>query len=453
MNGSAIVYTTQFVTRLMREHGAARHHVMRPPVLLMASRVYSSTLSSTQAIAVVQNFQQRVVGSIERRLSLLKRRSSRKKVQLVLLLATLLLHLVNARMPRQVWSYSRSTTWWEQVACNTFTQRDWMENFRVSRETFLYICDQLKCIIGKHDTRFRRAISVQKRVAITLWILATPCEYRSVAHLFGLARCTVCCVVKETCRAIVMRLLPKYIRFPVGDKLKETAQGFYDRWGIPQCAGSIDGSHIPVRPPSLNHTDYYNRKGWYSVVVQAVVDHNYLFTDLYIGWPGSVHDARVLANSGIYHKCNNKELLVGDELHLTNHTIPVFLVGDSAYPLLPWLIKPFAMSGTLTAQQKTFNYRICRGRVVVEIAFGRLKARWRRLLKQNDMHVKNVPHVVAACCTLHNICEIHGDTFNDEWLTEDTSLADQEAAPSTSNTDSGNDVRDALVEYFSHNSL
>ena len=169
-------------------------------------------------------------------------------------------------------------------------------------------------------------------MAITLWILATPCEYRSVAHLFGLARCTVCCIVKETCRAIVMRLLPKYIRFPVGDKLKETAQGFHDRWGIPQCAGSINGSHIPVRPPSLNHTDYYNRKGWYSVVVQAVVDHNYLFTDLYIGWPGSVHDARVLANSGIYHKCNNKELLVGDELHLTNHTIPVFLVGDSAYP-------------------------------------------------------------------------------------------------------------------------
>ena len=79
MNGSAIVYTTQFVTRLMREHGAARHHVMRPPVLLMASRVYSSTLSSTQAITVVQNFQQRAVGSIERRFSLLKRRSSRQK--------------------------------------------------------------------------------------------------------------------------------------------------------------------------------------------------------------------------------------------------------------------------------------------------------------------------------------------------------------------------------------
>ena len=102
MNGSAIVYTTQFVTRLIREHGAARHHVMRPPVLLMASRVYSSTLSSTQAITAVQNFQQRAVGSIERRLSLLKRRSSRKKVQLMLLLATIASKYLQLVRPRPV---------------------------------------------------------------------------------------------------------------------------------------------------------------------------------------------------------------------------------------------------------------------------------------------------------------------------------------------------------------
>ena len=49
----------------------------------------------------------------------------------------------------------------------------------------------------------------------------------------------------------------------------------------------------------MNHTDYYNRKGWYSIIVQAIVDHNYLFCNVYGGWPGSVHDVRVLANSGL----------------------------------------------------------------------------------------------------------------------------------------------------------
>ena len=79
-------------------------------------------------------------------------------------------------------------------------------------------------------------------------------------------------------------------------------EGFKDKLGVPQCAGFIDGSHIPVTPPAMNHTNYYSWKGWYSMLVQAVVDHNYLFRDLCIGWPGSVHDARVLANSSIFKK-------------------------------------------------------------------------------------------------------------------------------------------------------
>ena len=166
----------------------------------------------------------------------------------------------------------------------------------------------------------------------------------------------------------------------------------------------------------MNHADYYNRKGFYSVILQAVVDHNLLFTDLFIGWPGSVHDARVLANSALYLKCNSKEWLQGDSLHVNNTNLSIFLIGDSAYPLLPWLMKPFSISPNLSLQQKTFNYRICRGRVVVELAFGRMKARWRRLLKRNDMLVTNVPNVIAACCTLHNICDIRGDVFIEEWL-------------------------------------
>ena len=184
----------------------------------------------------------------------------------------------------------------------TFTDSDWLENFRVSRATFLYLCSELEPGIAKKRTRFRTPISVKKRVAITLWVLATTVEYRTVAHLFGVARCTVCCIVQETCKSLVHILQPKYIQFPVGNNLSATVQGFLDQWGIPQCAGSIDGSHIPVKPPAMNHTCYYNRKRWYSIVLQAIVDHNYLFTDVYVGWPGSVHDACVLANSSIYEK-------------------------------------------------------------------------------------------------------------------------------------------------------
>ena len=139
----------------------------------------------------------------------------------------------------------------------------------------------------------RKAISVEQRLAVTLWCLATPCEYRTIAHLFGIAWSTVCEVVQETCTIIVQTLLHKYIQFPRGNQLDEDIEGFLTKWGVPQCVGAIDECHIPIASPAMNRTDYYNRKGWYSMILQGVVDHSYRFIDINIGWPGSVHDARV----------------------------------------------------------------------------------------------------------------------------------------------------------------
>ena len=68
------------------------------------------------------------------------------------------------------------------------------------------------------------------------------------------------------------------------------------------CAGTIDGTHIPILAPQESHADYVNRKGYHSIIMQTVVDCRYTFRDVVIGWPGSVHDARVLSNSSIYKK-------------------------------------------------------------------------------------------------------------------------------------------------------
>ena len=46
-------------------------------------------------------------------------------------------------------------------------------------------------------------------------------------------------------------------------ELQKIVDGFKNDWGIPQCGGSIDGTHIPITAPVMNHTDYYNRKGSY----------------------------------------------------------------------------------------------------------------------------------------------------------------------------------------------
>lgn len=45
---------------------------------------------------------------------------------------------------------------------------------------------------------------------------------------------------------------------------------------------------------------------------------------------------------------------------------------------------------------------------------GRLKGRWRSLKKRNDTDVKFLPNLATAHCVLHNICETHGDEFDED---------------------------------------
>ena len=95
--------------------------------------------------------------------------------------------------------------------------------------------------------------------------------------------------------------MKEYIKFPSGDDVDHVVDEFKTKWGVPQCFGAVDGCHIPICAPSEQHTDYYNQKGWYSMIIQGLVDANYRFLDVCIGWPGSVHDARVFAHSKKLH--------------------------------------------------------------------------------------------------------------------------------------------------------
>ena len=123
-----------------------------------------------------------------------RKRRCRRFLQQILLSQELLLvprieqrTLYWRRRPRRIWKKPRSTNWWKNIVLNTFTCQDLLENFRMRKDTFMYLCNQLRCALNKSDTRMRRAISVEKRVAVALWRLATNVEYRSIGHLFGIS--------------------------------------------------------------------------------------------------------------------------------------------------------------------------------------------------------------------------------------------------------------------------
>ena len=133
--------------------------------------------------------------------------------------------------------------------------------------------------------------------------------------------------------------------------------------------------------------------------------------DINVGWPGKVHDARVFAKSSFFHCVNSGVYLPNWTRENKEVEVQLYILGDPAYPLLPWLMKPYAESVALTNIQRVFNYRQSRARMVAENAFGRLKGRWRCLSKRMDYY--NVDHAInvsASCITLHNICEAYRDT-------------------------------------------
>ena len=158
-------------------------------------------------------------------------------------------------------------------------------------------------------------------------------------------------------------------------------------------------------------------------------------------------------HSSLYKKGIAGTLLPSHTSHICGVDIPYFLVGDSVYPMLPWLMKPFPQN-LLNAEKRKYNYRVSCGRIVVKNTFGRLKGGWRRLMKKNDMLVENVPTIIAAACVLHNICEVHNEMFDDSWLMNDDTLSQPEVGNQHScGRQRPKQTQDALVRYFSTHPL
>lgn len=300
---------------------------------------------------------------------------------------------------RRLWVKDRSKAWWQWCNHPDFPEEEFRRAFRMSRATFDMICDELESVVTKKDTMLRQAIPVRQRVAVCIWRLATGEPLRLVARRFGLGISTCHKLVLEVCAAIKTVLMPKFLQWPDDEKLKAVKDDFESLSGIPNVGGSMYTTHIPIIAPKVNVGSYFNKrhternqKTSYSVTVQGVVDPKGIFTDVSIGWPGSMPDDKVLEQSSLYQRANSGFLR------------DVWVVGGSGYPLLDWVMVPYARQN-LTWTQHTFNEKIGQIQKVAKDAFARLKGRWSCLQKRTEVKLLDLPVVLGACCVLHNICE------------------------------------------------
>ena len=204
-----------------------------------------------------------------------------------------------------------------------------------------------------------------------------------VSHIFGIGRSTVHSILREFVEA-VNHNLSYMVDWPNLQTLKETAKEFEALQGLPNCVGALDGTHISIQGPphKSRQEDYKNRKGHYSIIMQAVVDANCCFTYLHVGLPGRNHDYSHFRQTGFYNMAVNGQLSglnCPPNVFNPHVSIHPYIIADKAYPLTTWLITPFKPNPgmRLNTDYVMFNTHHSKTRVVVERAFAILKERSR----------------------------------------------------------------------------
>lgn len=207
----------------------------------------------------------------------------------------------------------------------------------------------------------------------------------------------------------------EFIKWPSGNRISQVKAGFKKIKQLNNVVGAIDGTYCPIKAPKSNPKAYICRKCFYAITLQAICDHELIFTDCFVGYPSSVHDARIFKNSGIYKNVTNDR-----KKYFPNKE---WILGDKAYPILSWCIPPIINRGRHTEAEIFFNYIHAATRQVIERAFALLFGRFRRLkyldMNRNDL----IAPTVLAACVLHNLCLQFKNIDNIEMYMRDSVVA------------------------------
>lgn len=184
-----------------------------------------------------------------------------------------------------------------------------------------------------------------------------------VGDTVGVHRATVCRIVKRVTEAVAS-LAATEITFPATDDERSAVKrDFYSIAQFPGVIGAIDCTHVAIQSPGGDNAELFrNRKGYFSINVQAVCKANLQFTNVVARWFGSAHDATIFSNSRVRAELEQSQ---GDG---------GYLLGDGGYPCKEYLLTPIAAPQSVAEER--YNTSHIRTRNTVERAFGVVKRRF-----------------------------------------------------------------------------
>ena len=124
-------------------------------------------------------------------------------------------------------------------------------------------------------------------------------------------------------------------------------------------------------------------------------------------------------------------------------------LGDSAYPLSPFMMTPFRETGNLSQCKKIYNRKVSSVRQTVERAIGHLKGRFRRLRDLNCINIREICYLVMSACILHNLCVLADDDVG-VYIRESPIEDENHYPPVLLNRQGGIEKRDALVHHLNN---
>ncbi|GBG60141.1 hypothetical protein CBR_g3384 [Chara braunii] len=240
---------------------------------------------------------------------------------------------------------------------------------------------------------------------------------RCGTSLFGIGRSSCIKAVDDVTTAI-LTAYPEKITIPSGRRLLQVLRVFSEK-GFPNCFGAIDCTHIYVdKPANAPSENYFDRKQQFLVVAQVVVDHDMRIIDVFVDYPGCVHDQRVLRNSSLIRRAESGEIFNADPIVLPGGVRTTgYLLGDNGYAPRTWIVVPYRGSEK-AGDVAWFDTRQKTTRGVVERAFGRLKGMWRLFLCHHKTNMNNLPQQFVVVCIIHNLLLEVGVAFDKGLLLE-----------------------------------
>jgi hypothetical protein len=262
--------------------------------------------------------------------------------------------------------------------------------------------------------------------------LATGDTFKTIAFSYRLGRKTVADIVREVCSALWTVLQPLVMPVPTTEKWCSIANDFEALWQFPNCLGAIDGKHVVIEKPANSGSLFFNYKKDFSVVLLAVVDANYKFIAVDVGAYGKSSDGGIFRSSSFGKKFLRDKLNIPKRKKLprTNKFAPYVLIGDSGFPLLPTLMRPFPQNKVAGNDgRKIFNYRLSRARRVSENAFGILSKRFRVYQRKIQLTTEIIDIVILATCVLHNYLCDKSNKVLEEKIFEEENVVTQNQRP------------------------